>query len=129
MLNIDWRLVLPSMAFSVAIPTVDLLARLAMPILGGIIWIFLKPVVANYRKKLNNKFKNQKIMKKEKIKKAAKVFVIVFIALAALMGLLSFIFGYEAGGFVRVLMGVAIIAAPAAAYYKEEINEFIKSKK
>ncbi|KQC30166.1 hypothetical protein [Flagellimonas eckloniae] len=46
---VNWKLILPTIALSITIP-MDMVLRFFLPIISGIVWVFLKPIVEKWRK-------------------------------------------------------------------------------
>ena len=54
--HIEWRVLLPSITAAITIP-MDMVFRFIIPIASGIVWVFLKPKIIEFRNKLNKKKK------------------------------------------------------------------------
>ena len=57
--TIDWKFWLGSVTAAIAIPYLDLVARFCVPIVSGIVWIFLKPKVVELKEKYKGMSKMQ----------------------------------------------------------------------
>lgn len=60
--TVDWKILLGSITFAIAWPHFELIARFFTPIVGGIIWVFLKPKVIELKEKYKGMSKMQIIM-------------------------------------------------------------------
>lgn len=49
--SIDWKVLLGSITIAIAWPYFDLMARFCIPIISGIVWVFLKPKVMEWKEK------------------------------------------------------------------------------
>lgn len=47
--NVEWRVLLPSVSIAVAIPELYLFIRFLIPIISGIVWVYLKPYIIKFR--------------------------------------------------------------------------------
>lgn len=54
-LAIEWKILLGSVTIAIAAPYLDLVYRFFVPIISGIVWVFLKPYVIKIKDKYNQK--------------------------------------------------------------------------
>ncbi len=114
--SIEWRVLIPTVSLAVITPNIDLIIRFLIPIVSGVVWVFLKPKVIQLR----NNYKTKTSMKIfKKVPKVIIAFFQVMIGGATLAGIGSLL-GYEASGFVRILIGLVIIGYPIYVYFKNK---------
>lgn len=53
--QIEWIVLISSITAAIAIPYLDLAARFFLPILSGIVWLFLKPCIVRFKDKIKRK--------------------------------------------------------------------------
>lgn len=51
--QIEWVVLISSITAAIAIPFLDLAARFFIPIISGIVWLFLKPCIVRLKDKVN----------------------------------------------------------------------------
>ena len=63
--TIDWRAIMVFVSAAAFMPSngmpiwLEVIMRFCLPILGGVLWIFLKPRVIMWRKKMHNRKKRK----------------------------------------------------------------------